>query len=61
MKKINIRRYNPNKEQANSMHLANHGGWVPYTDYCRKVSRLEAKISRLQETIIRSKMGEVGM
>lgn len=38
-----------------------HGGYVPYTDYCLKVSQLKAEISRLKDTIVNTRMKEVGV
>lgn len=59
-KRIHIRRYR-STGFGDSMVEANDGGWVPYTDYCRMVSRLKEETSRLKDTIVKARMKEVGL
>lgn len=60
MRKIHIRRFNP-ASSGKGMVPEIHGGYVPYTDYCLATSRLNRKISRLQDTIVKTRMKEVGV
>jgi hypothetical protein len=45
----------------NIMEDHRHGGYVPYTDYCQVVSQLNKQISRLQKTIVRDRMKDLGV
>jgi len=59
MRNIKVKRMN--SAIGNLMYQSYDGGWVAYTDYCQMVSRLNKKISRLEETIIRTRQRELGI
>jgi hypothetical protein len=60
-KKISIHRVNPDKYYGMGMFRSSVGGYVPYVDYCIKVSGLQKEISRLKDTIVNVHMKEAGI
>lgn len=61
MRNIKIRRFHPNWFSRGEMRRDRFGGYVPYTDYCQVVSKYKQEISRLKETIVRTRMKEAGL